>query len=253
MKVDSHVQLPKSIINNFRISKENGNVYVLNLDTREIEEKGPKKIGIKYGHYNEMIEELLCKKYEHPLSLIKNKLEKWNQDHAAGMLSEEEIETIKSFLKMLICRDPQMIEDVYSGSVLAKFFGIKPSASDIVRYADKINLNNKYFADNYPVIIFNNTKVPFVTSISGVYLWKSEFGGNNWWFPLTPIIAIHFVDKYVFEEMYNNSTCADLFCEDEVKQMNKNIMLQDKSIFRIIISNDKNELERLNYDVIHSK
>lgn len=245
--MDSHVLNSKSIIKNFKISETNGNVYSLNLNTWEIEDKkGPNGIGTILDYFDKETEDYLSKNVERPLGLIVKKLKENELNKNVFTLNENEIDHIRNFLTVLLCREPSIIEKTYEKSLIVKELGIKLTPSKFIKLVNNTQLKHIYFGNHYPVIVFNESNVSFISSISGFHLWKSIYDKINWWFPVTPTIAIDFVDELTFKNLYQYSSCA-IVSESLVAQNHNNNMLENelKSTFKIIFSNDINEINRI--------
>lgn len=246
-KVDSHVQNSRTIIKNFRKSVEDGNTYALNLKTWNIDEKkGPSKIGIIYGYYNKDTEDFLSAKYETPVGNVIKILQGWEEEKTCGLLTNEQQIDIARFLTMLMVREPSMIDKTEAKTVIAKELGIKPTPSEFVHMLEKTNLVNIFFANHYPVCIFNEANKKFVSSIKGFCVWLSVNGSLNWWFPVTPTIAIQYVGEDVFHNLYNGSSCA-VINEDKIVINYNNLMIESaiKEGNEYIFSSVDDELIRL--------
>lgn len=78
-------------------------------------------------------------------------------------------------------------------------------------------------------------------------------GGSNWWFPVTPTIAIHYVDEDVFHGLYKDSSCAVINEDDCV--INYNNLMTESAIKEkndYIFSNIDDELIRLKEKYAHN-
>lgn len=170
-KVDSHVKNSKTIIKNFRKSKDDGNTYALNLKTWEIDDKmGPRKIGTVYGYYDSATEDFLSAKYETPMGEIVKILQEWEEHNKCEQLTKEQITDIRRFLTMLMVREPSMIDKVEAKTVIAKELGIKPTPSKFVQLLEKTDLVDIFFAKHYPVCVFNEANKTFISSIKGFHV-----------------------------------------------------------------------------------
>lgn len=246
-KIDSHVQNSRTIIKNFRKSDEDGNTYALNLKTWEIDDKkGPSKIGVIYGYYDSNTEEFLSSKYETPIGNIVKKLQGWEAQNTVSSLTASEITDIGRFLTMLMAREPSMIDQAVAKTVIAKELGLKPTPSNFVHMLEKTDLVNTFFDLHYPVVVFNKTDKKFISSIKGFCAWKSVNETANWWFPVTPTIAIHYVGADVFKDLYKKSSAAVLTDEKSIEGYNDMMMraaIRENNVY--VFSNTDTELIRL--------
>lgn len=162
------------------------------------------------------------------------------------MLTDSEILYIKRFLTMLMIREPSLIDKTVEKTIIAKELGVKPTPSKFVKMLEHTNLVDKFFENHYPVIIFNKTSKPYISSIRGFCVWQSTFNKLNWWFPVTPTLAIHFVDSGVFSKLYKQSSGAEMPDEKSVEFYNEKII--ESAIEqgnKYVFSNTRDELERL--------
>lgn len=246
-KIDSHVQNSRTIIKNFKKSEEDGNTCALDLTTWKIDEKrGPSKIGIIYGYFNKETELFLSSKYETPIGNAVKRIKEFESNNTIELLTASEILDIKRYLAMLMVREPSLIEKTVAKTIIAKELGIKPTPSEFVKLLEQTTLVDTFFDNHYPVIVFNKTNTSFISSIKGFYVWKSIFNDLNWWFPVTPTLAIHFVDKGVFEQLYKHNNGAEIV-EDIVVIEHNNKMIESamNDGNKYVFSNKSEELERL--------
>jgi|SRR5690554_311883 len=111
MGIDSHVQINKGLLDNFSKKhevKNNGHVnknkmtWVLNVKTKSIELKSPKKVGTVFGYYNDSIEESLSL-IEGEFGVFISKLKGWIKNKKEFNLVEYEI-ILKEFTMLQYLR-----------------------------------------------------------------------------------------------------------------------------------------------------
>lgn len=192
MAVESHIINSWFLIDKFRISHNDGQVFTLNLKDLKLSRKGPKELGTEFGYYNDDVEKYLSSKYEGPFSQLLNKI----IDNNDYQLSQDDCDLIADFLVALYVRNPDILPKTYAKSILAKTLNITITPSDIVRVCEKTNLRNIFFANHYPMIIVNNSSVDFISSIYGCTIaYNKNTGGTCWFLPLTPKLAIQFINN----------------------------------------------------------
>ena len=257
-KIDSHVQISKAIIKEFRLSKDDGNVYALNLKTLKISVKGPRKIGTINGYYNAEVEKELSDIYETPVgNIIKTLKDVYgclvtNKPIASVLDSDVENFLIRFQFK-LMSRDPSILEGSYEKSVIAKGLGIKPTNSGFSKIVDKTN--PEVLFKGYRVLcIFNTSSKSFVSSISGYCVRGSEPSSKQMklFLPLGPKIALHFVDGETYQSKYAGQEylLIDNSSINYVESINNWILEHAiKNSNDDIYSNDRGELERLNNSI----
>jgi len=257
-KIDSHVQISKAIIKEFRLSKDDGNVYALNLKTRKISVKGPRKIGTINGYYNAEVEKELSDIYETPVgNIIKTLKDVYgclviNKPIPSVLDSDVENFLIRFQFK-LMSRDPSILEGSYEKSVIAKGLGIKPTNSGFSKIVDKTN--PEVLFKGYRVLcIFNTSSKSFVSSISGYCVRGSDPSSKQMklFLPLGPKIALHFVDGETYQSKYAGQEylLIDNSSINYVESINNWILEHAiKNSNDDIYSNDRDELERLNNSI----
>ena len=245
MGIDSHVQLSRLVIKEFKISETNGNTYVLDIPNNSIYEKGPSRIGIIKSYYDKSTEKYLSDKYETPMGQIIKELKDWEITDSANLLNEQQIKVISEFLTVLFVREPSLIDKTVEKTIFAKALGIKPTPSKFVRLLEKTTLVADFFNNHYPVVAFNKNERKFISSINGFYVWKDIFNDFNWWFPVTPTIAIHFVGNNFFEKVYECSSCIEVDAESVEQRNFKMYESAKKASNQYVFSNDYDALNTL--------
>lgn len=244
--INSHVQNSKVVIKQFSISNKDGRVSTLNLKNGIIGKSSPKNIGTKFGYYDDIAEQLLSSKVETPMGIIIKKLKEIEKLDRCVNFSDKEINQISSFIIVLFLRSPQIVKGTNIKSVFAKLLGIKISPSDIIKTIEDTSIIEKFSKNHYPVIIFNESNVKFISSISGLIVYKSNSTLETCWFvPITPTIAIHYVGDNFLNKIYQNHTSVGI-SESDVKFYNEK--LTETAINRgdeVVFSASDDELIRL--------
>jgi hypothetical protein len=244
--MDSHVQISKCLIKQFRISDSDGRCWALDLNTKNIVRLGTKKIGIDPNYYNDDTEKYLSSKYETEMgNLIADLKQKYDQKDSF-ILTNEQIDVIAKFLTELQSRDPVVHKETEDKAVIAKLVGFKVNPSVVVRTTEKTDLKDMYFKDAYPVVIYNYSAKKFVSSMKGFSVMMSEDKETLWWFPLTPEIGINYIGKIGFSKIYQSSSIGTVNETKFVEYFNDNISEQEiKHNTKYIFGSDKTELERI--------
>lgn len=212
MPVKSHIINSKFIIEKFRISETDGQVYTLNLVDLKLSRKGPAELGTEYGYYSDSTEKNLSDKYEGPMSqLFKRVIDNNEYDFV-----QTDCNLIGDFLVALYARNPDILPKTYSKSI-AKPLSIIINHSDILEMCERTNLRNLFFDNHYPMILINNTTVDFISSVYGCSVtYNIKSNKTNWFFPLTPKLAIQFINNDDWESLYNKCTHGEIN-EDQVE------------------------------------
>ena len=254
MAVDSHIINSRFLIDQFRISPTDGQVFTLNLKNLKLSRKGPKELGVEFGYYDDDAEQYLSHEYEGPLSQLLHRI----IDDNDYQLSQDERDLIADFLVVMYARNPDILPKTYAKSILAKELNITITASDIVRICGNTNLRNLFFDDHCPMIIINNSSVGFVSSIYGCSITYNKITGKTCWLlPLTPRLAIQFINNDDWEKRYNKIPIGEINEEEAeyVRYFNNQIAdsldsalssaIDDSHDIYYLFSNNDVELKRL--------
>lgn len=184
--VDSHVQIPKSILCGFT-SKENRNlVYRMNIDGI-IDSCEPKKCNIKHGYYEIKTEKILAE-IESKFGLIKKKLLKGNTS-----LTVDEENIIKSFIAFCFARNPYIAKEVERESVYSSFFSVFDVQDVLIKLVknDPLHYYNNLFFGYSLCLAVNNTSSSFIIAQNCVEHIQL-YGSNDIMMilPISPKLAI---------------------------------------------------------------
>lgn len=244
--INSHVQNSKVVIKQFSISDKDGRVLTLNLKNGLIRKTSPKNIGTKFGYYDDNAEQLLSSKFETPMGIIIKKLKDIEKIDRCVNFNEKEIEQISRFIIVLFLRSPQIVEGTNIKSIFANLLNIKITPSDIIKTIENTSIIEQFSKNHYPVVIFNENEVKFISSISGLIVYQNKSTSETCWFvPITPTIAIHYVGDEFFNNVYQNHTSVGI-SESDVKFYNEK--LTESAIKRgdeVVFSASNDELIRL--------
>lgn len=115
MSVESHIQLPISIIKSFShkelVTGDNGFknkidfVYTLSFGCFDVESIKTREYGSQFGYFTEDVEELLSNKYESPLGNTRKKIAdfSWKKNKEIT-IAPDDYNILKNYLKMLFYR-----------------------------------------------------------------------------------------------------------------------------------------------------
>lgn len=250
MSMKSHIKLSRLIIDNFRISKENGNVYALDLENGKVKERGPRMMGFQKGYFTEEAEELLNRKYETPIGKLIAKVEVWQNNLADATVTVEDHMTMARFLMMLSLRDPKTLEQLRSNETLGKYLSSCKTPSDFIFFMDEKgrvdDLSKSMFGKKRLGLAVNKTNTSFISSMDGAIAKGKEAETSDWWFPVNPKLSFDFVSKATFEKRYKGEHAGVIDDPLTVQKFNDilfNSARRNKAQY--VFSNDKIELERL--------
>lgn len=219
--VDSHVQLPLTLLKRFRTGD---NLYFINTTKNEIINSSAKNYNTQFGYYSLAFEDYLSKNYEKIITeIIERTLPFINNEESSITYKNWNPNVNKLFL-MSIFRSPQQVEDINKNSVFSKIFknGYEP---EYIAYVGE-RMKENFIKGYKPIPIINRTKKNIVTLKSLVANMFIDGGIEAMVMPLHPKFAIGLVpDEYynrIIKEQ-GEQTYMLMNSELEIKKLNKQI------------------------------
>ena len=230
MKVDSHIQLPISIIESFSEKKPvagtNGKintadfVNALYYGQQTSSPIRTNEYGSQHGYYTEEIEELLSNEFESPIGEIRKKFIKFSKRRISEVtIDKNDYLNVKKYLRMLFYRS-QFFYDLYmKESKIAKIVGT--THSDYIQMCYDLNVEPIPDFSKYTIALVVATgKRHFINSFTGFSFYENRFVSNNPMFfaPLSPVCGIMFIlpngnskdDIYIDPLFANDDVTLDL-------------------------------------------
>lgn len=219
--VDSHVQLPKLLLKNYRT---NYNLFYLNTSSNKIIKSSAKNYNTSFGYYSLEFEEYLSVTYE---KIISNIIELFipfiNQEVTTITLKDLSTNINKLFFMALI-RNPKYIKEINEHSLTAQLFDGGYDAEYLAITGEKMNTN---FIKGYtPVPLVNTTNKNLVTIKSLVSNLYIDGGIECMVMLLHPKFAIALVPNNYYKKMIDEQgeqTYLQLNDEKALIKMNKQI------------------------------
>lgn len=166
--VDSHVQLPKLLLKNFRTDD---NLFYLNTSSNKIIKSSAKNYNTSFGYYSLEFEEYLSIRYERIISsIIESFLPFINQEVTTITLEDLNKKNNKLFFMTLV-RNPKYVKEVNEHSLTAQLLDGGYDVEYLAIMGEKMNTN---FIKGYtPVPLVNTTNKNLVTIkslVSNLYI-----------------------------------------------------------------------------------
>lgn len=219
--VDSHVQLPKVLLKNFRTDE---NLYFLKTDTNEILKSSAKNYNTKFGYYSLQFEDYLSNNYENIITEILNKITLFVNEKEQSISFEKWDTKINKLFFMSIFRSPKQIEDINNKSVFSKLFKDGYSPEYIAYVGEQMKEN---FIKGYkPIPLVNKTNFGIVTFkllVSNMFI---DGGIGAMVMPIHPNFAIALIPQKYYDKMkkdQGNQTYLLMKDDNEVLKLNKQI------------------------------
>lgn len=219
--VDSHVQLPKLLLKNYRT---NYDLFYLNTSSNKIIKTSAKNYNTSFGYFSLAFEEYLSATYEKIISsIIEMFIPFLNQEVRTITLKDFNTSINKLFFMALI-RNPKYIKEINEHSLTAQLFDGGYDAEYLAKVGEKMNTN---FIKGYtPIPLVNITNKNLVTIKSLISNLSIDDRIECMVMLLHPKFAIALVPDDYYNKMLNEQgeqTYLRLNDEKTLIRMNKQI------------------------------
>lgn len=219
--VDSHVQLPKLLLKNFRTDD---NLFYLNTSSNKIIKSSAKNYNTSFGYYSLEFEEYLSIRYEIIISSIIESFLPFINQEVTTITLEDLNKNINKLFFMAFVRNPKYVKEINKHSLTAQLFDGGYDAEYLAITGEKMNTN---FIKGYtPVPLVNTTNknlVTIKTLVSNLYI---DGGIACMAMLLHPKFAIVLVPNEYYKKMIDDQgqqNYLELNQEKNLIKMNKQI------------------------------
>ena len=174
ININSHIQLPKAILKQFK--EKTGRVFYLNLDCNEIGLAGVSVLGTERDYYSEEIEKLLSKEIEKPISDLAHKVtDFFESEDRQLVLTLEEEQILKDYMSYSVIRSKLMQAIGERRSNIIPMLSYQQKHDVLVYFFKKIKPEIPYASrDSSLSVLYNCTDVSFVVPQNCFYTIKSS-------------------------------------------------------------------------------
>lgn len=218
--VHSHIQLPNSILQQFRDEADpEGKVWFLDMRSGLIRRKSAKKLGTSKGYYSEPIEMLWNQQVESPFSKLNCRVRNFCAGKAERItLSPEDIETVKRYIKGAAVRSGIAYDALQRNSIFGQFLPEQFMHDYLSEFAMRsTNVLDELLSDLSVNILLNRPERCFVVPRNCFYqVLMSDY--NIWVAPVSPQCALLLFSEespHVADESY-----FVIDCPSEIDRMN---------------------------------
>ncbi len=243
MNVNSHIQLPRFILNNFR--SKNGKVWNLNLNDCKLHSCGTKKLGTQKGYYSQELEQYLNQQIENPFSKLAYKIATFVEQGEESLILPVDAENIcKQYISVAAFRSKKAYSDFLKGSLVAGLLDDQTSHDGLAFFSTKLNSGIvPEISESRMMVLANKTDKEFVVPQNCFYLISS----NRFpcvIAPITPFCAVGLISKdYPLEKNVNLWLVSDT---DDILHMNKQALCMEYVFnHEFVVARRKNELLEL--------
>ncbi len=193
--VDSHIQLPKCLLNKFRTGD---NLYYLDTSKNKIIKSSARNYNTEFGYYSLFFEDYLNKNYERIISELINKICPFIEQKVKEISFDNLNKKINKLFMMAMFRNPKYVKQINEESAFAKLFDGGYDTEYLLITENETEKN--YICDYVPVLFVNKTRKGLLLTkslISRLYIENNNF----MIMPLHPKFAIVLVSKKYYEDM----------------------------------------------------
>ena len=184
--IDSHIQMPKVMLKRFH--NKNHSFFYYDVEHKYIATHGrADSLNTEYGYYSIQIEHYLGENIETPLGKVLAYLDKidFSQDE---ITVEEDFDDkkidhiVKDFAYSLMARDPTMFKEMQNNLIHGQFAAmfnqrehnqfVRAQHDFVAQHGFEIGKKNSMFSDHIVTFMLNQTEIPFVLPISGLYAFQ---------------------------------------------------------------------------------
>ena len=246
MDINSHIQIPKFLLKNFR--SEKGKVLHLLIKENRISSCGADKLGIEKGYFSEEVEAFLNENIEQPFSRIVKKINLLiNNERDSIVISPQDKKAVCDFLRSAIARSTKAYNEFLSQSATAIIFEKNNPQSNHDAFVCSFlqhTINSMLSLDNHRLVVLTNSSNVHFAVPRNCFYFVNSCGVACFILPISPKGVIAYVPND-----YNGAALGDYLvvsdCKD-VEYLNE-VALKTELFFNgdFIVSDQKEELERL--------
>ena len=219
--VDSHVQLPKVLLKNFRTGEY---LYFIDTKKNKIIKSSAKNYNTQFGYYSLLFEEYLSNNYENIITEIIEKTLPFVEGKEQFLSFENLNNNVNKLFFMSIFRSPKQVEYINKCSIFSQLFE-KGYDSEYIAYVGE-QMKENFIKSYKPILLVNKTEKNIVILKSLVANLFIDGGVEAMIMLLHPKFAIALVPNEYYDKMVKEQgpqTYMLINNELEIKKLNKQI------------------------------
>lgn len=243
--VDSHVQIPKTMLKYFRTGNS---LYYISTLNNKINRSSARRYNTKFGYYSLCFEEYLSKNYESIIVDIINTILPFVERKKTIITFKNLEEKVNKLFLMSLFRNTKYVEEINNYSVFSQIIDGGYTPEYIAYVGEETNKN--YIKGYTPVVLINETDRGMLTIKSLFSNLRIDGGVKCMLIPLHPKFAIALVPNEYYKKMIEEQgeqTYLKLNEDKELLQLNKQLYLFAKNNNDDVIGlkNDLDELVKI--------
>ena len=229
-KINSHIYVPKSILNRFAVRNEKNNkiIYYIDLENKQIKTASTKSFNTQLGYYHIYNEQILKNEAEDKIGEVIRKIE----DSIENVnLNEVDITLIKKFLVYQLIRTDYLAKKLQEIENLDDT--IQEIKNDNIFIESKLKILFKTFEKCDVEILINTSSSEFVLTSNATYVIYENNNSNNDYMMvqvLSPKIAILFYKENTLKKLNINKKFQVIYESNSARIENLNLMALATSI-----------------------
>lgn len=191
-EIRSHVQMPKLLLKRFQNKKHR--FFYYDIRKNFIGTNGTaESLNTERGYFSPEMEQYLSQNIETPFGKILSVIDRIDFEQECFLMPADFENLTKTFVYALMARDPHEIEDANRDMFFSQILFPKQTRHDCLTLRRiKIASKRDFLSGYLLTFMLNETDVPFVLPISGIYGYQmGKYRINS--LPVTPKIALCFV------------------------------------------------------------
>lgn len=245
--IDSHVQMPKVLLKRFQNNKNR--FYYYDVVKQVIGKNGTaKSINTEIGYYSEKIEHHFRDNIETPFGTMLKYIEETGISGDTFSISSNAEQIIKNFICALVARGPDFNNKMNSEQDFWASFPLQFQHDYIAQTGLQLAVENDVFSDYIVTFMINNTSIPFVLSMDGIYNYSLN-GHLIINLPIMPFVTASLIHKSYTSRVVQEDGALTMFevnRDDDIMLMNDcAFSSQLKRNWGYVVCPEKDELTRL--------
>ena len=224
--VNSHVQLPKLLLKNFRTNEL---LYYMDTSNNVIKKSSASRYNTKFGYYSLFFEEHLSRNYEKIIVDILDNITPFINEETTNITMKNLENKINKLFTMAYFRNPKFVKETNDKSVFAKFFYNGYDAEYLAFTSER--MNNNFINGFKPVPLVNNTDKGMLVLKSLISNFTIDGGVESMVMILHPKFAVALIPNSYYKKMIldqGDNTYLLINDEKQLKLMNRQIYFTAK-------------------------
>lgn len=252
--INSHIQMPRVLLKRFHNS--NQHFFYYDVEKRIIGNGGTaKSTNTALDYYSKPIEDYFRDNIETPFGNMLTYIEKTGIHGDTFSISANAGQIIKNFICALVARGPNFSQQMNSEKDFWQAFPPQFQHDFIAKTGLRIAIEQDIFSDYIVTFMINNTPIPFVLSMDGIYNYVIN-GHQVINLPLLPFVTASLIHKSYASRVIRTDGSISMFDisrPDDIMLMNDcAFSSQIKRNWGYVVCHEENELSRLKSKFIDS-